>query len=65
MAWPMGSRRNFRRVGGGASPKRPPNWKKIPLYGEQNSKKAHIAKKASHKVKKVEKKPPHDEKGFP
>ena len=44
MAWPMGTHRNFRRVGD--KPKKPPHVKKRPPH----------RKNASNKVKKVAKK---------
>ena len=58
MGWPMGTRRNFCRVGG--KPKQAPTWKKAPLR-RKNSKKKHMAKRASIS-KIVAERPSHDEK---
>ena len=47
MAWPMGTRRNFRRVG--ASQKKPPHRKKAPNKVKKLQKSPHIAKTSLHK----------------
>ena len=57
MAWPMGTRRNFRKVGG--KPKKTPNMKKSLPVRRKNIKKAATSRKKLPIRKKSSKKRPH------
>ena len=63
MAWPMGTRRNFRKVGG--KPKKTPNMEKsLPVRRKNIKKAATSRKKLPIRKKSSKKKPPRCEKGF-